>query len=105
MNDFTGAEQVELEHARFILLTYSRDWPKYVVSWSLRQTAGEGDFPLGSGHVEHLPPPDAAGLDALRDELRQAALDQANAASAEIAPAEGSTQEKRSWLGRLFGKK
>jgi hypothetical protein len=39
MNDFTGAEQVELEHARFILLTYSRDWPKYVVSWSLRQTA------------------------------------------------------------------
>ncbi len=105
MNDFSGAEQVELEHARFILLTYSRDWPKYVVSWSLRQTAGDGDFPLGSGHVEQLPPSDAAGVDALRDELRQAALDQANVASAEIAPTEGSTHGKRSLFGRLFGKK
>ena len=105
MNEFTGAERVEAEHARFVLLTYSRDWPKYVVSWSLRQIAGDGDFPLNSGHVEQLPPRDATGLDALRDDLRQEALDRANAASAEIAPAAGSQGGKRSFLGRLFGKK
>jgi hypothetical protein len=98
------AETVELDAERFVLLVFSRDWPKYIVSWTLRQRAGEGDFPLGSGAVSSLPPRDGEDLDTLWERLRQEALDGANAQAAEAAMAAPVAPQRRSLLARLFGK-
>jgi hypothetical protein len=97
------AETVELDAERFVLLVFSRDWPKYIVSWALRQRAGEGDFPLGSGAVSSLPPRDGEDLEALWERLRQEALDEANELAAEATVAAPAAPKRRSLLGRLFG--
>jgi hypothetical protein len=92
-------ETVEIDDQRFIALSYDRVWPKYVVSWSLRQRESEGDFPLASGAADALPPREGTP-DALWERLRDQAMEAAQAAAARAPAAE----PHRGLFARLFGR-
>jgi|SRR5947209_2378423 len=104
MDSVERLETVEIDADHWIQLEFGRRWPKYVVDWSVRRRAGEGDFPLASGSAEGMPPRDQGGMDALWDELRATAVDQARAAWVEGVRAEGEPPKSRSLLGRLLGR-
>jgi hypothetical protein len=99
------SEMIDIDTERFISLEYSREWPKYVVSWWVRQRLGESDFPLAEGRVDRLPSSAGQSLDELWEQLRQAALDQAMTAATSSTPAQGEKQKGRSILDRLFGRR
>jgi hypothetical protein len=97
-------ETVEIDAGRFISLEFTRPWPRYVVAWMVRQTAGDSDFPLASGSVESMPQR-GAQPDTLWDTLRDQAISQAMQAAAAAAPAGGPKGERRSLLSRLLGRR
>src|SRR5690348_11929365 len=99
--DEERAEIVEIDERRWVNLTFARVWPKYVVTWSLRQRAGDGDFPLGNGSVDSLPPRQGDDLDALGEQLRQKALDQAHG-QLQTAP---TAVKRRSLIDRVLGRR
>jgi hypothetical protein len=98
-------ETIEQEHDRFISLEFSRRWPQYVVEWSVRQRSGDLDFPLASSTVERPPSPAGGEPAALWDELREEALSQARQALEGMRAPDQPVQQRRSMLGRLFGRK
>jgi hypothetical protein len=96
------SEIVELDVDRWIVLEFSRPWPKYVADWSLRHRVGDGDFPLATGRVDHMPPRDGETLEDIFDILRSEATEEARAASASAPPAPG---RRRGVLSRLLGRR
>jgi hypothetical protein len=103
MNEDIGLpdEIVEIDEERWILLVFDRRWPKYVVTWSIRQRSGDSDFPIARGEFEALPSKERSGADQIWSGLRQQALDAAMAAQATAAPEQAKS---RGFLSRLFGK-
>jgi hypothetical protein len=99
VEEIPADEMVEVDDRRFILLTFERVWPKYVVSWSVRQREGEGDFPVASGSAEELPSNDAAA-DTMWSRVREQALSQANHAVGQATPVE----QRKGFFARLFGR-
>ncbi len=91
------SETVEIDQERWISLEFERRWPKYVVSWQLRQRSGEGDFPQARGEIDQMPAANSPA-DTIWDSLRQRAIQAANDAAAE-SPAETT---RPSFLRRLF---
>lgn len=104
MEEITRSETVDIDDQRFILLEFGRRWPRYVLDWSVRQRAGESDFPLAGGTLDRLPPPSGEDIDALWEELRQEALGQANQAVGSVSPAADQGSVRRSFWSRLFGR-
>jgi hypothetical protein len=102
-DDESGNEVFELDADRFILIEVSREWPRYVATWSIRRRSGDTDFPVQSGRVERMPPSDPAELDAALDSLRdKARRDAMNAAQ---TSGQADEEKKGSLLGRLFGRR
>ena len=95
-------EIVELDAQRFVALHFLRDWPRFVVEWSLKQRMGDSDFPVATGRFEKVP---AEGDQAqeIWHGLRQAALQEAQKA-AEDSPASAPEPTRSSWLSRLLGR-
>jgi hypothetical protein len=93
-------EIIELESDRFIQLETYRQWPKLGVLWSVRQRAGESDFPLQQGSEEQIP---ASGQSSgeVWAMLRGPALAAAREAAETAAPASGEGK-RPSFLSRLF---
>lgn len=99
--EFFSTHTYELDPERWIVVEISRRWPKYVASWSVRQQAGDSDFPLASGELERMPPSNPADLETELDALREQARAEATAA----LPAEQSTKPRnRGIFSRLFGR-
>ena len=94
------SETVEIDSDRWITLEFSREWPKYVVEWSIRRRVGDGDFPEGTGRVERMPPRDGETLEDVQDELRRSAVAEAQEAASQVP----ATQERPSFFKRLFGR-
>ncbi|GAC1473076.1 MAG: hypothetical protein PVSMB7_26550 [Chloroflexota bacterium] len=99
MDSLPMDEVIELDDSRLIQLSFDRVWPRYVVNWSIRQPAGESDFPIATGAVDALPPPEGA-IDALWDRLRSEATAEARAAIPAHVP-----DQQRSFLSKIFGKR
>jgi hypothetical protein len=95
------SETIDLDTERFVSLEFSRQWPKYVVSWWVRQRVGESDFPLATGSVDRLPPGQGEDPESVWNELRQSALDQAMTAAPQATAPE---PKRRSFLDRLLGR-
>jgi hypothetical protein len=94
------SEIVELDPDSWITLDFSREWPKYVVEWSIRRRRGDGDFPLATGRIDHMPPRGDETLEEVQEALRSAALD-----AARSDPAAASPPPKRpSLLKRLLNR-
>jgi hypothetical protein len=93
------SETIDLDPERFVSLEFSREWPKYVVSWWVRQRAGDSDFPLATGSVDRLPPGSGEDLESTWAELRQAALEQAMTAASQTIV---EPPKRRSFLDRLL---
>ena len=55
MDDSPPDETVELSADRWIALEFSREWPRYVVTWSVRRRHGDSDFPVVGGRVVREP--------------------------------------------------
>jgi hypothetical protein len=91
------SETVEIDQEQWITLEFSRRWPKYVVSWQLRQRSGEGDFPKSSGEIGQMPAGNEAA-DSIWDSLRERAVQAAN----ESAAASPIDAPRPSLLRRLF---
>ena len=101
MEPIEQSETIEIDAQRFITLEFSRQWPKYVVSWWVRQRVGESDFPVAEGAVDRLPSHPSTDREEVWAELRQTALDQAMQAATSAGA--GSEQSKgRSFLDRLL---
>lgn len=103
MDEGPADETVELDADSWIALEYSRQWPKYVVSWSIRRRAGDSDFPLARGQVDVLPSSQGAMTEEMWAELRRQGLDQAMAHAQSAAATTGN--RKQSFLGRLLGRR
>lgn len=101
MEETEGLETVEIDSERFISLEFSRRWPKYVASWSVRRRSGDSDFPLADGEVEQLPPK-GMSADDVREQLRATALQQAMEAAAQVEGQAGTAEGRGSLLRRLF---
>jgi hypothetical protein len=103
MDIYPMDESIDVDSETFIVLSYDRTWPKYVVTWSVRRRAGESDFPVETGSVGDLPPRQGT-LEDLWDRLRQEALAQAQNAVGvtDTAPVGGTAT--RGFLSRLFGR-
>lgn len=104
MDEAPPNEIIDLDHDRFIALEFSRRWPQYVVEWSVRQRSTDFDFPLASNTVEKPPLPAGGDPATLWDELREEALGQARQALEGMAPSDRPVPQRRSILGRLFGR-
>lgn len=103
MEEIERADWVELDEDRFIQLEMTRRWPKWVVSWWVRQKMGEADIPLAHGEVERLPG-EHADLEQIWESLRQEALDQANTA---LPPVQEPPRRSgfRALLDRITGRR
>jgi hypothetical protein len=99
VDDTPTDEIVEVDDRRFIALTYKRVWPRYVVTWSVRQRAGEGDFPVTNGVAEELPIEGTAG-DVMWGRVRDQALAEAQHAAEGAAP----VAPRKGFFGRLLGR-
>jgi hypothetical protein len=96
-------EIIELASNRFIQLETYRQWPKLGVLWSVRQRAGESDFPLQQGSEEQIPASGQSAEDVWVT-LRESALIAAREAADTAAPS--ADEGKRSSLfARLFHRK
>ena len=104
MDNIERVETVEIDADHWIQLEFGRRWPKYVVDWSVRRRAGEGDFPIASGASEGMPPRDGGDMDALWDDLRTAAVEQARTAWVADVRVEAEAPKQRSLLNRLLGR-
>lgn len=93
MDERPDAEVLDLGEGFTIDLRQSREWPHYVVEWSLRRRQGDSDYPVASGRVARMPEGDA---EALLAGMREDAL---TAARSHLPP----EQPHPSWLRRLFG--
>lgn len=93
-------QTVEIDGDRFISIEYERRWPKWVAVWSVRQRAGDGDFPVARGEVESRAVPGDQAAEDIIETLRQESLDRAMAAS-NTAP-QVTDEKQPSLLGRLF---
>lgn len=94
-DDSAGVEELDLADNQFIALEQSREWPKYVVTWSIRRREGDADYPIASGCVERMPEDD---IEALLASMRAEAIQQAKAQVQSTVPAKSSP----SLLDRLF---
>ena len=99
-DEYFSTHTYELDPERWITVEISRRWPKYVATWSIRQRAGESDFPLASGELERMPPGHPGDLEAELDELREQARQVARAALPQEQPTE---THSRGFFSRLFG--
>jgi hypothetical protein len=102
VNDPERSEVVSLDDDRWIALEYGRRWPQYTLEWSVRQPAGDADFPIVQGRVEAMPPVDG-DVEGLLADLRSRALTEAHSALVALPPA--APPPRRSLLSRLLGKK
>lgn len=93
-------EIIELTPNRFIQLETYRQWPKLGVLWSVRQRAGESDFPLQQGSEEQIPA-SGQGPDEVWATLRESALAAAQNAAGTAEPSSGDGK-RSSIFGRLF---
>lgn len=99
--EYFSTHTYELDPDRWIVVEISRRWPKYVAAWSIRQRAGDSDFPLASGEVERMPPTAGAEMEAELETLREQARQQALAA----LPRDPEREPRRKgFLSRLFGR-
>jgi hypothetical protein len=99
--EYFSTHTYELDPDRWIAVEISRRWPKYVATWSIRQRAGDSDFPLASGELERMPPPEGADLEAELDTLREQARQQA----LNTLPSEEERRPAgKGFLSRLFGR-
>lgn len=103
MDDIGDVETVDLDGKRFIQLEPTRQWPKYVVAWSVRQRVGDSNFPLAAGSVERMPAASDSDAAAMWNDLRQSAMEVAMAA-ASSAPSETPHKDRKSILGRILGR-
>lgn len=93
-------EIIELGSDRFIQLEKYRQWPKLGVLWSVRQRAGESDYPLQRGAEEQIPARGQNADDAW-DTMRAAALTAAQQAAEVVAPV-SDARPRPSFLDRLL---
>lgn len=98
--EYFSTHTYELDPDRWIVVEISRRWPKYVASWSVRQRAGDSDFPLVSGELDQMPPDSPADLEGQLDDLREQGRRAALAAVPQEHPSE---PRKRGLISRLFG--
>lgn len=105
MDELESVETLELDEDSFITIEITRQWPRYVASWSVRRREGESDYPVKSGEIERMPPRDPSELPAVLARLRQDAVTQATEAVQAGAGDRTETKEERSLLGRLFGRR
>jgi hypothetical protein len=104
MEDDRLDEVVELDPERTIAIEISREWPRYVATWSIRRQVGESDYPVQSGRIERMPPQTPEELDGMLEILRS----DARAAAVNAARTSEEEQVGRgddSLLGRLFRRK
>jgi hypothetical protein len=101
MDDVPADETIELSIDRWIVLAFAREWPRYVVNWSVRQRAGDSDFPLLSGQASLAPERDRSSEE-MWSQARDLATDDANAAL-ETRVADAPTR-KRGLLSRIFSR-
>jgi hypothetical protein len=92
-------ETIELSEDQWIVLAFSREWPRYVVEWSVRQRSGETDFPIAVGRVVQEPEQSRPAED-LWNAARGRAVDEANHALAEAPPQ--SRAASKGFFSRLF---
>jgi hypothetical protein len=79
LDDSPPDETIELTEDRWIALAFSREWPRYVVEWSVRRRVGESDFPLLRGRVVREPESGGSGHE-IWCEARDQAVEEANGA-------------------------
>jgi hypothetical protein len=92
-------EIIELSPDRWIVLAFSREWPRYVVEWSVRQRSGESDFPVVGGRVEQEPE-EGRPTEELWNAARDQAVAEANRALDEATP--GQEARGKGFFSRLF---
>ncbi|HZU12607.1 MAG TPA: hypothetical protein VFB58_07180 [Chloroflexota bacterium] len=92
MDEQPDVEALDLGDDLWIDLQQSREWPKYVVTWSVRRKQGDSDYPVASGRLERMPGGDPEELLAA---MREDAL-------AEAKSAVPRQQPPTSWLRRLL---
>jgi hypothetical protein len=96
-------ETVELDANRWITLEFAREWPKYVVTWSIRRKVGDGDFPAGTGRVERMPPRGDETVESVLEALRGEAISDARAA-AESDAGDEARRRPGGLIRRLFNR-
>jgi hypothetical protein len=101
LEDVPEDELVETEDGRLVRLAFSRPWPRYVVSWSIRRKVDESDFPVVSGEVEAGP--GAGDTAETWNRLRERALQEASASGGNET--EAKAVNGGSWFRKLFGSK
>lgn len=94
-------ENVDLSGDRWILLVFAREWPRYIVEWSIRQQSGESDFPVLSGRIVREPDRDRSSEEIWND-ARELAIEEASAALARHETQLSSG--RKGLLARLLGR-
>jgi hypothetical protein len=102
MDSIERFESVDIEGDRSIFLEFGRKWPKYVVAWSVRERAGDSDFPVEAGSIDLLPTSEREGEE-IWDELRQQALERAGQ-SVKASKWKEAKKPKRRLVDRLLGR-
>jgi hypothetical protein len=102
MENLPSSETLDLDAEHFVLLETSRQWPKYVATWSVRRREGDSDYPVSSGSVERMPPSPESPVDDLLADLRSEALAAAEQAAGNAPGA--AVEPNRSFLDRLLGR-
>ena len=101
MQETPADETIELAPDRWILLVFGREWPRYIVEWSVRQRHGDSDFPTLGGRVVQEPD-SSRSAEELWSEARERAIEEANSALAQAAERQGSS--RKGLLARIFGR-
>lgn len=106
MDELVSTETLDLDQDHFLSLETSRQWPKYVVAWSVRRRSGDSDYPVRSGTIERMPPKSPAELEEMLEALRQEAIAEATEAAAVSTQQSGKAEHSGgSFLSRLFGRR
>ena len=101
IDDSPPDETIEVSEDRWIALAFAREWPRYVVEWSVRKRAAQSDFPVVRGRVVREPERGRPSEE-IWAEARDQAVEETNAAlerQAAEQPAQG-----KGLLSRLFRK-
>ncbi|GAC1627011.1 MAG: hypothetical protein NVS4B2_06820 [Chloroflexota bacterium] len=102
LQELDHVETEELDGDRSVQFEFGRRWPKYVVTWSIRQRAGDSDFPVANGEITSMPPATGDDLESLWNDLRQ----RAHAEACEAGAASGANAGRsRSFFDRLLGRR